>query len=70
MADATIKAWKCDCCGKVYKEGDGGYFVDYQIQLNSHSSFGFMKIDLPQICSKCAEEIYGFVEQLQPNNKE
>ena len=66
MADATIKAWKCDVCGRVFAEGQPWYESRFGLYVKIPDGLQyFEKIDYPDVCYKCAEQIDWLIEKLK-----
>lgn len=66
MADATIKAWKCDVCGRVFEEGQPWYGLRYGLYTKIPDGFwNLEKIDYPDVCYKCAAQIDLLIEKLK-----
>lgn len=65
MADATIKAWKCDVCGRTYMENQPWYGQKYELHLKPHVGLYADDIHCPDVCHKCAEQIDWLIEKLK-----
>lgn len=66
MADATVKAWRCDVCGDIFAEGQHGYDQKYGFNLSLNKGFRleFEDLNFPDVCTKCAEEIVKTIDVL------
>lgn len=66
MADATIKAWRCDLCGDIYRENDYGYscYYDLTVDCTSGGDIHGLETHYPQICFKCTQKIITLVVDL------
>lgn len=67
MADATIKAWRCDLCGEVFKESSAGYNCYYDLSMTcvSGADIHGLEIHEPQICLKCVQRITDAVVEIE-----
>lgn len=59
MADATVKGWRCETCGKVFRENDCGYSADYSLIIKANTSPDYSGYNerYGQICSMCMSKI-------------
>ena len=67
MADATIKAWRCDICGEAYTENSPYYTTYYSLDLKMRSGYDYdsLETNRPDVCYKCAARIDALISELE-----
>ncbi len=55
----NIKTWKCDICGKEFKEGDAGWKNKSDLSLSIFRNIfdGFYKYKYDDVCYECRDKI-------------